>query len=461
MIVDPTPTSLRPTGLVGTIRTAVRRLGRLATCRRGNVSMLFGFAVIPLTFATGMAIDYTRAMQLRTRLTAAADAAALAAVSRANIDIDTADAQVVAHNLFVAQSQSAVDEGRLTLDFNATHDLTITVHDDTSAVVKVRTATVAFNGQSNNIFAGILGLDTLTVKGTSVAKASDAPDIDFYVMMDTSPSMLLPATSAGLQTMISNTSDHCAFACHLTNGNDYYTIARNHNLVLRTDLVTKAVEDLTVTAANVATNNNTTYRMGLFDFDYMFRKIWPLNVPNGQPWVAQSLSSVKNHVSDSVPLTYCKNNYRLCNTLDNDTATNFTTAMTSMNATMVDPGSGTGEDGDTPQAVLFIITDGMRDEMYNGSRIMGPLPASLCDTIKNRNIRIAILETEYLPESASDSWSITNVKDKYLAPTNTISPALEACATSGLYYQVTTDSDVSAALSALFQAVVSSAHLTQ
>lgn len=41
---------------------------------------------------------------------------------------------------------------------------------------------------------------------------------------------------------------------------------------------------------------------------------------------------------------------------------------------------------------------------------MGPLPSTLCDSIKARGIRIAVLYTKYLPESASDGWSVTNVK---------------------------------------------------
>ena len=439
----------------------LRRLGRRAACNRGNVTMLFGFAIIPLTFATGMAIDYTRAMTLQTRLNVAADAAALAAVSRMNIDLPTSQAEDIARKLFIAQSEAMIDDGKLTLDYTASNDLSITIHDDTSAVTKVRTATVTYRGLSNNIFGGILGRDTLNIEGSSTAKASDAPDIDFYVMVDTSPSMLLPATSAGLATMIQKTPDKCAFACHITNSkNDYYAIARNNKLVLRTDLVTKAVQDLTVTATTVMTNNNTTYRMGLFDFDYMFRKIWPTSANAQKLWVDSDLSVVKTHATDSVPLTYCSNNYRVCNVNDDDTATNFTSAMNGINDVMPTPGHGTGETGDTPQVVLFLITDGMRDEKTN-KRVMGPIPASLCDTIKNRNIRIAVLETQYLPESASDDWSISNVKTPFLSPTNTISPALSSCATSGLYYQVTTDSDISAALSELFQAVVSSAHLTQ
>jgi len=107
----------------------------------------------------------------------------------------------------------------------------------------------------------------------------------------------------------------------------------------------------------------------------------------------------------------CRNNQRICNVGDNDTGTNFTAAFTGALATWpLVPGNGTNVTGDTPQAILFLITDGMRDESTGGDRVMGPPPSSLCDSIKARGVRIAVLYTKYLPESASDSRSVTNVK---------------------------------------------------
>jgi Flp pilus assembly protein TadG len=48
--------------------------------------MIFGLSLIPIFFLTGMAMDFTSAAQKRTRLNAAADAAALAAVTPAMDD---------------------------------------------------------------------------------------------------------------------------------------------------------------------------------------------------------------------------------------------------------------------------------------------------------------------------------------------------------------------------------------
>ena len=43
---------------------------RLQSDSSGNVLMIFGFAVIPLTFVAGFGVDYGRAMRLQTQLNA-------------------------------------------------------------------------------------------------------------------------------------------------------------------------------------------------------------------------------------------------------------------------------------------------------------------------------------------------------------------------------------------------------
>ncbi len=450
---------LRDVMIAATLRTLARRVSwrRFRDDQRGNVLLLFAISLLPLTFATGMGIDYAQAMRLQTKLEVASDAAALAAVSKMAMGYSSDIGIYAAQQMFIAQTQGLIGTGGLVINYADPTQLAISVVNNTQNTSTQRLATVKFRALSKNSFAGVLGMNTLTIQGTSQSTASTAPNIDFYIMMDVSQSMLLPATSADLATMTNATSG-CAFACHVTgSSSDNYSIARSNNLTLRTDLVATAVQDLTGTATRMAQNNNANYRMGLEDFDYAYRTIWPTTNVGGY-WVDNNLSNVNNHVADASVATYCSNNYRVCGTLDNDTDSNFTTAMNGVNAIIPNP--GTGVNGSTPEAVMFIITDGMRDELSGSSRIMGPIDTSLCTTIKNRGIRIAVLDTQYLPASASDSWSITNVRTPFLSPTDTITPALTNCATPGLFYQVTTNDNISAALAQLFQQAVATARLT-
>ena len=54
---------------------------RFASDRKGNVAIIFAFSLMPIALLTGMGIDYTQATQRKAVLDAAADAAALSAVT--------------------------------------------------------------------------------------------------------------------------------------------------------------------------------------------------------------------------------------------------------------------------------------------------------------------------------------------------------------------------------------------
>ena len=418
--------------------------------------LLFGLSLIPLVFATGMGIDYGKAMRLQTQMDAAADAAALAAVSQQALNWTPATASTTARNFFISQTTGLTG---MTINYNDTTQFNVVVS-DTNGAINVRTATVTFRAQSANSFGAILGQPTLTIKGTSASTASTAPNIDFYVLMDMSGSMALPTTTAGL-TQLTGITGGCAFACHSTNDatataadgttKDYYGVAQSYNIPLRVTAETTAVSQLMTVAQSVATANNVTYRMSISRFARLskFSNIQTLtnNLPTaGTTAAAQTIDA------------YYSNNCPTSSSCNNDTDTATSDAFTKLTAIMpTTPGNGSNTAGDTPQAMMFLITDGMRDEFRPGGQPEVAIDTSLCDTIKNRGIRIAILYTEYLPASLSDSWSQSNVAPNLYKD----APALQSCASTGLFYQVTTNSDISAALNALFQQAVASAHLTQ
>ena len=74
------------------------------------------------------------------------------------------------------------------------------------------------------MFAGILGTTPIPLGNCATAQAQIPPNIDFYVLLDNSPSMQLPSTSAGV-TQMENLTPHqdtggCAFACHQASTNN-------------------------------------------------------------------------------------------------------------------------------------------------------------------------------------------------------------------------------------------------
>jgi hypothetical protein len=95
-------------------------------------------------------------------------------------------------------------------------------------------------------------------------------------------------------------------------------------------------------------------------------------------------------------------------------------------------------------------------------RCQQPIDPTICTTIKNRGIRIAILYTEYL--QLSDGWYMSHISqfNNPSSSTGQIAQNLQSCASPGLFSDVQTGGDISAALTDLFIKVASStASLTQ
>src|SRR5271156_4872610 len=156
-----------------------RRLRRDAM---GNVALIFAFAAVPLIFSVGMGVDYTSAAMREDQLNAFADAAALAAVRPAILAQSDASSVTAAQNVFNAQASSLAG-----VTYNPAA-VNVNVNDTLSGGAVVRTVTVSYTAASQNAFAGILGQPTITLSGSAQAKTSGAPNINFYLMLDDSPS---------------------------------------------------------------------------------------------------------------------------------------------------------------------------------------------------------------------------------------------------------------------------------
>jgi Flp pilus assembly protein TadG len=451
--------------------------------RRANVAMMFGLMVVPMIFIVGMGIDYGTAARLKSKMNAAADAAVLAAVTPAMMTQSNAASTTAATNMF-----NALVTGLPRLIYNSSTGLTVTVTD----VGLERTVTVAYSAQSQNLFGGFLGSNTLPFAGTSTGAAATPPNINFYLLLDTSPSMGIAGTPTDITTMVNNTSAQggCAFACHEANpsadnlgnpgGEDNYALARSLGVTLRTDLLDSAITDLTNTAYSAMNNPNIPvepkYQMSISTFNLTFNNIVPLTSSFVSAWSTELASIQANNTqflevydnnnectsttttTGSYPHQTTTTNPCGAGTSNSDTDTNYDAAMTGITALMPTPGNGTNQAGDTPQEILFIVTDGVEDENVNGSRQQSTMTGNqdYCTPLKNKGIKIAILYTEYFP-LPTNSWYNT-----YIAPIQpSIGTQLESCASSGLYYEVGLGQDISAALEELFQEAVASAHLTQ
>jgi Flp pilus assembly protein TadG len=144
----------------------------------------------------------------------------------------------------------------------------------------------------------------------------------------------------------------------------------------------------------------------------------------------------------------------------------YYTSFTSMLSTMkgnLPTSAGTGTKA-SPQSVLIIITDGAVDDNGSISQLTSS-NVNQCTAIKNNGTRIAILYTQYLPETINYTAHPTfNSFAKNSLPS--IQTQLQACASQNadgtyLMQTVSTNGDVSAALNTLFAMAVQSARLVQ
>jgi Flp pilus assembly protein TadG len=488
--------------------------------RRGNVAMMYALAVPVLLFGAGLAIDFTHAAQVRTELNAAADAAVLAALTPSMMQQSSATAQTAAQNMFNGQIAG------ITSLASGDTTVTITIVNPNNNPL-IRNVTVAYTAQNENIFASVLGAPTFALAGSSTASASMAANINFYLLLDNSPSMALPATAAGITEMENLTPQqgNCAFACHqagtnilngdtmgnpclkgttytaptlsspppsTSSGNTYcatsagtqiddFALAHHNGIELRLDALSTGVGDLMSDA--YTTQQNAASIPPVYQFAaYAIDSSWQIGMSSSNNYnnlMAMTVSYVSGWTAAAPNfgvMEYYANNAE-CNSAactssggGGDYATSYSNALGAMNTIMPNPGQGTNVAGDTPQEVLFIVTDGVEDDISSScsepetsGRCQAPINPALCTTIKNRGIRIAILYTDYY-QVTSNTWYVNwiepfNVPD----PVQTqIATNLQACASPGLYYDAGVDSSqLGSDLQALFNTVVQTAHLTQ
>jgi Flp pilus assembly protein TadG len=436
-----------------------RQVHTFSRDREGNIAIVFALSLIPCVFLGGMALDFTQAIAKRVQLNTAADAGAIAAVTTTIMAQSNAHAQAAASNAFNAVAST----------ITGINSLTPTITISNSGLT--RTVTVSYTANSNNNFPNVLGLISRTsapnwpISGSSTATATTAPNIDFYLLLDNSPSMNIAATTAGINTMVANTSAQggCAFACHETNpsadnlgnpnGEDNYTLAQNLGVTTRIENMAAAASALMSTAASTEASDNATYRMAIYTFNY--------NGINPIQTLTSNLTTAGTAAAGIDVLEVYDNNCLTASNCNNDTDTDFDDAISGINGIMPTP--GTGGSGSTPQEVLLLVSDGVEDdnagvcsETLDGTRCQAPFDTTWCATVQARGIRIAVLYTAYLP-LPTNSWYNT-----WISPWQSqIATNMQSCASPGLYFAITTNGDITTAMQALFEQAVSTARLSQ
>jgi Flp pilus assembly protein TadG len=208
-------------------QSALPLIARFRSNKRGNVAVITALSCLPLIAAVGCVIDYTTASLVKTKLQAAADAAALATVSVNSSVVATAKAMssggtvsggsTFATNFFNANlNASPANVGYTNLTPSATVTLSGTR----------MTATVSFTAKVPTYFMGVMGFSNTNISGSSTASYTMPTYINFYLLLDVSGSMSFPSTAAEQARLMAVNPDNllgnpgysqgCQFACHFS-----------------------------------------------------------------------------------------------------------------------------------------------------------------------------------------------------------------------------------------------------
>jgi Flp pilus assembly protein TadG len=422
---------------------------------------MFAIAAIPLIGAIGAAIDYSHAATVRTQLLAAADAASLASVRKSS-------AAMAAAASMSGDGPIPAGAAEATKLFNAelTGQKGYTLGNVTATVTKTGTniaSTVSFTAQVPMSFMGLLGITSVNIGGTSTAANGLPLFVDFYLLLDNTPSMGVGATTNDITMMVNNTSDQCAFACHdLSNPNNYYNLAKSLGVTTRIDVLRTATQQLMDTAQTTASFSNQ-FRMAIYTFGAAADKAGLTKIQS----LTTNLSGAKTSAAAIDLMTVSYQNYA------DDTDTNLPDVLDKMNNEIPKPGDGSTSA--KPLKYLFFVSDGVGDRVNgspgcgrpvtNGSdpqtgknyvRCQEPLDPSSCDDIKKNGVKIAVLYTTYLP-LPTNAWY-----NSWIAPfAGDIATNMQSCASPGLYFEVGPNQGISEAMTALFQKAVAMARLTK
>lgn len=440
--------------------------------RSGNFGIMTALLAVPLTGAAGLAIDLTHALSLRTQLYAAADAAAVGAISPnspavvqamamngdGTITVGSPDGQ----GLFF--SQMAGELGQIPVEAQ----VTVT---KSGGLIESH---VSFSAIMPTTFMKVLGRERVTISGAATARYQTPAFMDFYMLLDNTPSMGVAATPDDIADLKHATrlgyqgpdpkrngkDQNCAFACHIVSQDgvedpySYYNVALDKGIPIRIDVVAEATRALMETAKQTQTVNSQ-FRMAAYTFgktaqDAQLFKV--AHIDGDLDTVAAATDKIKLM---SIPYQ----NY------NNDQQTSFDEALTRIGDEIQEPG-GTGNSATDRQKIVFMVSDGVGDHAkkgtclspkgkVNSTRCIEPIDTKYCDELKSRNIKIAVLYTTYLPLDDNNFWR------DWVKPFNDeIGSKMQECASPGYYFEVSLEEGIEDAMKTLFHKIVSTPRIT-
>ena len=429
-----------------------QRIVAFSGSQNGAIAIMFAFLLVPMIGAVGIAIDYSRLLNLRSVAQTAADGAALLAVNVAKGELAKAgDGSSVKESKILAKAKSRGQEFFDSYADNLSEGSarsTITVQRDRQRI----TARVAYTVNLKTTLTKIFGYGTMHGTSDSGTVASLPLHYDIHLLLDISQSMGLGATEQDMKDLFVATRDNpasghkaCAFACHVpqfgqTVSNE--SIAKANNITLRVDVLRDAVRNL-VTQAKAAMGVDGYYRVSLNTFGKSLTK----------------LADLTNDMDRVSAKTY---NIGLGPNQAPGHSDSYHDRMFRASNRLILRDSGDGLSQASAKQFVFIITDGVQNTVGGGpgcvaGHCTSPVSPSVCKAFKDRGATVGVIYTEYLPIKANPLNANSGLYHDYIKLVQPMAPRIEPnlmeCASEGWFFKAAYESDILAALNKLFSQI--------
>ncbi len=220
--------------------------------------------MLPVLFATGAAVDYGRRNAAKAQLDAALDGAVLAVISQKTNSISST-------SLLNMETQFRAEAAKVP-------GVTVTSFNPGTPVSNSATLSLAasYTATVKTTISSLMQVPVMNINGSSSSTRNMFQYINFYLLLDNSPSMGLAATDTDVANMKIATGG-CAFACHqhtydnkgrITGDSqtDFYHVALKNNIKLRIQVLRDAVSAL-VDQANASMSLSQQYQMEMWTFN--------------------------------------------------------------------------------------------------------------------------------------------------------------------------------------------------
>ena len=421
----------------------VSSFGALPGDNRANVAITTALCAVPLLGVMGLSIDYGILLSNKSALDAAADAGAIAAVTKAKAVLtgggNIADALVQGE----AQGKAAFAANAGRVSYSTSSDaVTPSVVWDPPVPVKGQSLSVkvSYTMNSSSQFGKLFKVGTYGIGGSSKSSTVLTPYYQFIFVVDVSNSMAVGGTAsdiAGLQKD-SKIPNNCAFACHNTSGTDTRAIAQKDGWKLKIDYVKAAVQTFITGLRDQTSGVPGYFSVGIDTFGTGFNVLQSPSYPPATALSAASRIDVENADPNN------NNGYTY-------TTNGLNSAMAKISAI------GDGSSIDKQATYVILVSDGVEDTAKSGAtwgRQTGLSYTSACTSIKKPGVTLITIEASYPSIPGDDQYA------KLVAPltspnTPNMQTAMTQCATDATWaYQATDGPGINSAVSAILKRIM-------